>query len=223
MPASQIDHITITAPTLESGAAAILRTLGVMPQAGGEHPRMGTHNLLLRLGDAAFLEVISPNPDAPAPQRPRWFALDELRSDSPPMLATWVVRTDDIYRTASACTEPLGRIEPMRRGSLDWLITIPENGGLPVDGIGPALIEWQTKKHPASGLQDHGLGLARLELFHADPQRIAGLLQSVVLECPVTVLPLRDARRPYIVAHIDTPQGLRVLSGAEKQGSGQAS
>ena len=52
-------------------------------QVGGEHPRMGTHNLLLRLGDSVFLEVLSPNPDAPPPSRPRWFGLDALRPDSP--------------------------------------------------------------------------------------------------------------------------------------------
>lgn len=144
MPRSQIDHITVTAPTLASGTDFVRQALGVVPQPGGEHPRMGTHNLLLRLGDAAFLEVISPDPDAAPPQRPRWFGLDTLHADSPPALATWVARTDDIHRTASAGSEPLGCIEPMRRGSLDWLITIPADGALPVDGIGPALIEWQT-------------------------------------------------------------------------------
>jgi len=46
-----IDHITITAPTLESGARLVKKVLCVKPQTGGEHPRMRTHNLLLRIGD----------------------------------------------------------------------------------------------------------------------------------------------------------------------------
>lgn len=79
MPGCRIDHITITAPSLAAGAEFVSQTLGVLPQVGGEHPRMGTHNLLLRLGDALFLEVISPNPLVPAPARPRWFALDNSR------------------------------------------------------------------------------------------------------------------------------------------------
>ncbi len=63
----QIDHIVITAPDLGAGAELVRRSLGVMPQAGGEHARMGTHNLLLKLGDSLYLEVIAPNPNAPEP------------------------------------------------------------------------------------------------------------------------------------------------------------
>ncbi|MCP4670170.1 MAG: VOC family protein, partial [Desulfobacula sp.] len=37
-----IDHITIASPTLEVGAELVYRSLGVKPQKGGEHPRMGT-------------------------------------------------------------------------------------------------------------------------------------------------------------------------------------
>jgi hypothetical protein len=217
MPRSQIDHITITSPTLADGAALVKEALGVAPQAGGEHPRMGTHNLLLRLGDAVFLEVISPNPSVPAPQRPRWFALDSLESNARPRLSTWVVRTGDIHETVAAGSEALGRIEPMQRGALDWLITIPEDGSLPVDGVGPALIEWKTGTHPAAGLQDHGLKLVRMEIFHAEPERITRLLQSLVLEGDVAVRPLDNAAPPYLVAHISTPQGMRVLSGARGQ------
>lgn len=64
MPLCRLDHLTITAPTLESGAEFVRRSLGVDPQPGGEHPRMGTHNLLRRLGDSLFLEVIAPDPAA---------------------------------------------------------------------------------------------------------------------------------------------------------------
>lgn len=211
MPRCLIDHITVTAPTLEAGAEFVRQALGVAPQPGGEHPRMGTHNLLLRLGDSLFLEVISPNPKAPAPSRPRWFALDTLSPTATPMLSTWVARTPDIRSTASACTEALGNIEPMSRGALDWLITIPADGALPLNGIAPALIEWQTEVHPASTLQDHGLSLAKLELFHPEPDRISRLLRSLDLEGPLSVSSPSAGRTAYMVAHIDTPQGLRLL------------
>ena len=45
---SYIDHIAITAPTLAVGMEFVQRSLGVMPQVGGEHPRMGTHNPFAR-------------------------------------------------------------------------------------------------------------------------------------------------------------------------------
>jgi len=212
VPRCHIDHITVTSPTLEAGAAFISQTLGVRPQAGGEHPRMGTHNLLLRLGDKLFLEVISPNPDAPAPERPRWFGLDSMRPDALPSLSAWVARSTDIHAAAGSCSEPLGMIEPMSRGTLNWLITIPADGSVPLDGIAPALIDWHTDIHPAARLQDHGLSLLKLELFHHESARVSRMLASLDLNGLVSVSPHPSRATPYLVAHINTPLGLRQLS-----------
>lgn len=206
-----VDHLTVTAPSLEAGAAFVRNALGVSPQAGGEHPRMGTHNLLLRLGDSLFLEVIAPNPSVPAPPRPRWFALDTLGPRSQPSLSTWVVRTTDIRATLSSASEALGNIEPMNRGALEWLISIPSDGSLPLGGVGPTLIEWHTDSHPAAGLEDRGLSLAGFELLHPDPERVSRLLQSLEIDAPVSVSALPGASTPRLVAHIETPHGLRSL------------
>ena len=212
MPHSFLDHITVTAFSLEAGAEWVTQSLGVTPQVGGEHLRMGTHNLLLRLGDAMFLEVIAPNPAAQAPSRPRWFALDTLQPQSPPALSTWVVRTPGIRTSLAAASEPLGNVEPMSRGALDWLITIPADGSVALDGVAPALIEWHTDAHPASRLPDNGLSLARLDIVHPDPARVTRLLSSLKLEAPVVVQPAWPGQPAGLVAHIHTPQGLRVLS-----------
>ncbi len=214
MSPSFIDHITITAPNLAVGAEFVRQTLGALPETGGEHPRMGTHNLLLRLGDAMFLEVIAPIPGAPRPERARWFALDRLAPDSPPRLSAWVVRTVDIHASASAAGsfEMLGPVEPMSRGKLDWLITIPADGGLILDGVAPALIQWHAEPHPAARLRDFGLSLLELELFHSEPDRISALLKSIELQGPVSVSPLPMGGAPYLVAHINTPTGIRKLS-----------
>jgi hypothetical protein len=222
VPRCYIDHITITAPSLEAGSKLVQQTLGVALQTGGEHPRMGTHNLLLRLGDALFLEVISPNPDAPPPGRPRWFGLDDLRPDSMPALSTWVARTADIRSSVSTSSESLGSIEPMSRGMLNWLITIPADGTIPLNGVAPALIEWHTEIHPATRLQDHGLSLAGLEIFHPEPERISRLLASMEMDGPLSVLPLSGGEAPYLVAHINTPQGMRKLSGHDHSKRGAA-
>jgi len=205
-----IDHLTVTAPSLAVGADFVRKALGVSPQTGGEHPRMGTHNLLLRLGDTLFLEVIAANPSADQAARPRWFALDTLNPQSAATLATWVVRTDDIYAKVSAASKTLGNIEPMSRGLLDWLITIPADGSLPLDGIAPTLIEWHSEEHPARKLDDQGLSLVKLELCHPEPGRIAKLLRSLVVEAPVSILAAPVSR---LVAHIQTPRGLRLLPG----------
>lgn len=214
MPRCQIDHLVITAPDLASGAELVSHSLGVAPQAGGEHPRMGTHNLLLKLGDSLYLEVIAPDPAAPKPGRPRWFQLDEQAADAPPRLATWVVRTSDIQATVAASSEPLGNVESMSRGQLHWRITIPPDGRLPFGGVAPALIEWQAATHPARGLRDVGCSFFKLEAFHPEAERISALLRSLGVEGDVSVEPLRAGERPYLVAHLQTPAGPRKLSGS---------
>ncbi|MFO7577845.1 MAG: VOC family protein [Pelovirga sp.] len=212
MPGCCIDHIAITAPSLAVGADFVRDVLGVTPLTGGEHPRMGTHNLLLRLGEALYLEVVAPNPQAPAPARPRWFALDRLRPDSAPALSTWVARTTDIGATAAASSEALGEIEPMSRGALNWLITIPADGSVPLDGVAPALIEWQTEVHPATRLPDSGLRLAELKIFHPDPDRVERLLCSLGFAGPIRVAAPPGEGAAHLLARINTPQGLRELS-----------
>ncbi|MFZ6644801.1 VOC family protein [Undibacterium sp. TJN25] len=213
MPRCFLDHIAITAPTLEAGADYVYRALGVSPLPGGEHPRMGTHNMLLRLGETVYLEVIAINPAAEAPARPRWFGLDALTPESPPRLATWIARTADIHASHAASTEALGNIEPMSRGALNWQISVPQDGTPPLGGMAPALIQWETEALPPSRMPDLGLTLTRLELFHPEPQRIAALLRSLETDGLLSVSALAAGEVRYLVAHIDTPQGPRVLSG----------
>lgn len=204
-----MDHLVVTAPDLVAGVAYVQRTLGVTAQAGGEHVRLGTHNCVLRLGDSLYLEVIAPNPQAPPPGRPRWFELDLLAPDSAPRLATWVARCDDIRAAAAAASEPLGEVEPMSRNDLSWLITIPDDGKLRLGGAAPALIEWHTQPHPASRMQDSGCSLVRLWAFHPDATRVTRLLQSISFEGPLSVT--AAGGQPHLVAHIQTPGGLRTI------------
>ncbi len=209
--ATVIDHIVVVAPNLAAGATLVSNALGVELQQGGKHPRMATHNLLLRLGDSTYLEVISPDPSAFEPSRPRWFDLDRLASDEQPRLAAWVVRTEDIYSSRFLCTSVLGNIEPMSRGALAWLITVPADGSLPLGGAAPALIEWQSKPHPAYTLNDLGCSLRNLEIFHPEPERVQVTLKSIKLSTPVIIHKLSASSRPKLVAQIQTPSGLHTL------------
>jgi len=208
MNQSFLDHITITTPTLEAGEKFIEKVLGVTPQKGGEHPKMGTHNLFLRLGDSKFLEVIACNPNAKKPDRPRWFSLDEINKDTLPQLTTWVVRTKNIHSALENSSEPLGEIEAMSRGDNNWLITIPKNGSIPFKGGAPALIQWEREKHPAQSLKDFGLSLSKFQIYHPEPKKLINLLSSINLKEEVEVLYGAEAK---LTAFIDTPNGLKKL------------
>lgn len=214
MPTCQLDHIVVTSISLAAGVTWVEAALGVPLQAGGEHPRMGTHNALLRLGASVYLEVIAANPEVLAPGRPRWFGLDRLASDASPRLATWVARTDDI-QAAPLRQQTHGQVEPMSRDDLRWLITIPADGSLPGGGVVPTLIEWQTAQHPAMLLQDKGCTLVQLAGFHPDSDRIKQILAPLGLQGAIAVHPLAPGTPPYLVAHIETPHGLRTLGGPD--------
>jgi hypothetical protein len=79
---THLDHLTVTAPTLDAGAHHVRRALGVRVEAGRDHPGMGTHNRLLSPGADSYLEIIAANPAARVPARPRWFGLDGVTSSS---------------------------------------------------------------------------------------------------------------------------------------------
>lgn len=210
----EIDHVTVTAPTLESGADFVRRALGAEMRAGGEHPRMGTHNLLLRLGDGAFLEVIAPNPAAPRPDRPRWFALDDPATLRAPRLATWVARTDDLRACPADVRAVLGAVEVMTRGAREWLITIPADGSLPMGGAAPALIEWQVPRRLAAlDMPASGCALSTLTVGHPEPGRVSTLLAALGLDGVVRVVASTANEAARLVAEIETPQGRRTLGG----------
>jgi hypothetical protein len=204
----EIDHLVVTAPSLQSGSDHVASILGVAPGPGGAHPRMGTHNLLLRLGESLFLEVIAPDPAAPHPGRPRWFGLDEAVASRAPRLAAWVARTDDLSRCPADVLAVCGPVETMARGAREWLITIPADGGLPLGGALPMLIEWQSPRAPAgAGLPEAGCALAALGLRHPEPARVQALLARAGFADRASV----ETGAPGLWADIDTPAGLRRL------------
>jgi hypothetical protein len=203
-----IDHLTVTAPTLASGADYVLRALGVAPGPGGAHPRMGTHNLLLKLGASMFLEVIAPDPASPHPGRPRWFALDDAALAREHRLAGWVVRTDDLRACPAEVLRAVGAVETMTRGTREWLITIPADGSVPFEGAMPMLIEWQTPRTPAGeGLPESGCSLAGLAIRHPQARRI----EAWWTRAGLADRPRISVGEPALHAAIQTPHGPRTL------------
>jgi hypothetical protein len=162
-----LDHVAIGCASLEQGVAYIRETLGVEVPPGGKHPRMGTHNCLMRVGEDVYFELIAIDPDAPPPGRPRWFALDEpwqrARISERPRPIAWVARSSDIAADLLAHSE-LGRAEAMTRGDLAWRISLREDGALPFHGLLPVLIEWSDGRSPAPRIPDLGVRLMRLRL-----------------------------------------------------------
>jgi len=200
----KLDHIAVAAATLDEGVAIVEETLGVSLSGGGEHPLMGTHNRLLGLGDV-YLEVISINPDAPAPDHPRWFDLDHFAGA--PRLTNWICRSDDLDAAIAASPDGVGVPVALSRGDLCWRMAVPEDGRLPFDNAYPALIQWQGALHPADLLADAGCRLRRLEVAHPQAEALQQALGGFVDPRVAVVQGDHVAYR----AEIETPHGVRVL------------
>ena len=198
----QLDHLVVAARTLNEGVGHIARLLGVPPQPGGKHARMGTHNALLSLGPDCYLEVIAIDPDAPPPPGPRWFGLDHFKGA--PRLVHWVARTgamDDVR-------PPDSQVLDMERGGYRWRFAMTPDGTPALSGTVPALIQWQEGGHPCQRLTDHGLRLRRLNLAHADPHRLRQALAPLALAEQVSLA----ASGPPLAAQIDCGGKIVTLS-----------
>lgn len=210
-----IDHLVVAAETLEQGVDYIQHTLGVDIPNGGVHPKMGTHNRLMQLGDALFLEVIAINPNAPTPKQPRWFGLDDVyirRSlEDGPALLTWVVNTGNIKSLMQKTSFDFGRPEPISRGNLNWYFGLPDDGRLLAGGMLPYLIEWQTDQHPARNMEDRGCKLERLTLYHPYATWLKHLLESIDIAHQISIESLPETVTPYMLALIETPGGVKEL------------
>ena len=221
--ASCIDHLVVAAETLAQGEQWCEATLGVTPREGGEHPLMGTHNLVLRLDSdrfpRAYFEIIAINPAAVAARRPRWFDLDDpvLRDAvrRRPRLIHFVARSDG----AAAASNALRRLGIERgplvqadratpQGLLRWQISIRADGQRLFYGGLPTLIQWGDV-HPCDRMPVSGLCLQSLCVAHP---RIAELraahnaigLADVALE----------QGAPNLLATLSTPKGVVVLESA---------
>ena len=201
----QIDHLAVSAATLEEGIAHVEAALGVPLGPGGRHDYMSTHNRLLGLGDL-YLEVIAIDPAAPAPAWPRWFDLDNFAGE--PRLTNWVAGCDDLAQALAASPKGTGTPVALARGDYRWQMAVPADGKLPFDGCFPALIQWQGTLHPARALPESHIRLAHLEISHPDADDLRAALADLILDprIHITQGPLKDLRATF-----DTPHGRRSL------------
>ncbi len=210
--AATLDHLVVAAARLDEGAAWLESRLGVALAPGGKHAVMGTHNRLLKLGPQRYLEVIAIDPAAPAPGRPRWFGLDDpatcARIAERPRLVHWVARTNDLAAALAACPEMPGEILPLARDGLRWRLSVPTDGQPPLDGLLPALIEWESEAHPADGLPEAGCELMKLEGFYPEAERARSPLATLGLASTLAVFPCGRDEPPGLVAYFKTPAGL---------------
>ncbi len=219
----RLDHLAVSAVTLEGGVAAVEEALGVRLAGGGQHPHMATHNRLLALGDI-YLEVIATDPAAPRPAWPRWFDLatdpaaprpawprwfDLDRFAGRPRLTNWICACNDLEAALAGAPSGVGVPVDLQRGDYRWRMAVPADGRLPFDGCFPALIQWQGARHPARALPESGIRLALLEIAHPQAEALEQALSGRFHDPRVVFCRGPDKAMRAVFA---TPWGERVLT-----------
>lgn len=210
-----LDHIVVAAHSLEQGAEFLLDILGVEVAVGGKHQSMATHNLVMPLGNDAYLEVIAIDPDGKVPRHPRWFALDTPRMRAAireqPRLITWVINTADLQSLAASAGFDIGKPTAFSRDTLRWEFALPDDGRLLAAGMLPYCIQWHGSPHPSRNMADNGCLLQELNIHHNRPRWLDDRLDAIEASHLVHIESLPDSETPYLEAVIDTPNGRTIL------------
>lgn len=200
------DHLVFAARALREGVRAAEESLGLPLGPGGRHARMGTCNRLLRLGAEEYLEAIAVDPDAPKPDRPRWFGLD--RFAGLPRIVGWVLRCDDLEAALAEAPPGTGASMRFSRDDLSWRMAVPDDGRLPFDGAFPALIQWDGSRHATDSLPEADCVLSALQIVHPEPDALTTALAALISDARISVA---HGPETVIRAEIDTPLGRRIL------------
>lgn len=225
---TQIDHLVVMASTLDAGVQWCEETLGITPGPGGEHEKHGTHNRLFKIASPkfplAYFEIIAINPAAVIPKRsqvPRWFDMDNKALQKAvaeqPRLIHFVASTDDVKAARHVLrTQGIERGQVVHasrkssKGTLNWQITVREDGERLFDGCMPTLIQWgkpdatePLRLHPRNSLPRSGVTLQSLAVSHPSNAKLEAAYQSLGLE-GITI----ESGAANLVATLQTPKGL---------------
>ena len=225
---SQIDHIVVMASTLEAGVAWCEATLGITPSAGGEHEKYGTHNRLFKIASPkhplAYFEIIAINPDAATAKRSnvaRWFDMDDKALQKAvaqePRLITFVASTDDIKAARHTLrTQEIERGQIVHasrksnKGTLNWQITVREDGERLFNGCLPTLIQWgkpdaaePLRLHPRNSLPRSGVTLQNIAISHPSGPKLQAAYEAIGLQ-GIAI----ETGPANITATLQTPKGL---------------
>jgi hypothetical protein len=229
---TQIDHLVVAAHTLEQGVQWCEATLGITPEAGGEHSQFGTHNKLFKIATPAhplaYFEIIALNPGAKGPANPnakRWFDLDspDLRAAvaQEPRLVHLVAGTDELQAARIALKNigidrgpamPASRHS--RKGVLHWQITVREDGYRLFEGCLPTLIQWgkaddaePLRLHPRNSLPRSRVSLDSIAVSHPSAAKLQAAYSAIGLDG----IPIAEGAA-NLSATLKTPKGLVTLN-----------
>ncbi len=216
------------AASLDLGVQWCEDTLGITPGPGGEHEKYGTHNRLFKIATPqfplAYFEIIAINPAAVIPKRaqvPRWFDMDNTALQKAvakgPRLIHFVSSTEDVKAARHVLrTHGIERGQVVHasrkssKGTLNWQITVREDGERLFNGCLPTLIQWgkpeatdPLRLHPRNSLPRSGVTLQSLTVSHPSGAKLQAAFDAIGL-ADIAI----ETGPANLVASLQTPKGL---------------
>jgi hypothetical protein len=225
---TQIDHLVVMAASLDEGVQWCEDTLGITPGPGGEHEKYGTHNRLFKIASPqfplAYFEIIAINPLAVIPKRAqvtRWFDMDnptlQKAVTQGPRLVHFVSSTEDVKAARHVLrTQGIERGQVVHasrkssKGTLNWQITVREDGERLFNGCLPTLIQWgkpeatdPLRLHPRNSQPRSGVTLQSLTVSHPSGVKLQAAFDAIGL-ANIAI----ETGPANLVASLQTPKGL---------------
>jgi hypothetical protein len=189
-------------PDLQSGIDEFETMTAVRAEAGGRHPRLGTHNALIHIGNRSYLEIVAPDPEQDGGSWSR-----TLRELTEPSLLHWVIARQNLIDYTDGLTGLIGgqnevtgidRQHPIL-GLLGWeLLTLPKHE---FGCLVPFLIDWGDSTHPTE-LLEHRCTLRNIRITTPDLPDMLKIGSWLELTAD-----FEEADEPRLEFVIDTPNG----------------
>jgi hypothetical protein len=201
----QIDHIVYAVPDLKAACQDLEEKLGQAPLFGGYHPRYGTKNAVLNLGDECYLEILAVDEKNPNVSAPRWMGVDLIDK---PHVTRWALKSDDLAADGEVLRgydSQMGKVQGGQRLTADgklfaWEMQVPL--AEPAVEIMPFMIDWQlSASHPCDALEEK-CKLIGIHLGHPDPGQMEDKLKELGIHIRVEA-----SESPFIQIEIDSPNG----------------
>jgi hypothetical protein len=199
---SGVDHVIVGISDLQRGIEELERLTGVRAVFGGAHPGRGTHNALMSLGGAQYLEILAPNPEDQG-STPWIGELGSLTSLTP---VGWAARSRDLAALQQSLKSQgveTGQIRPGARNRPDgtriaWK-TLDLRAPSP---LLPFFIEWEPGGAHPSETSPQGCRLTGFVLHDPAPDVLRKPLQAAGLGVEV-----RQAEKSGLQISLACPKG----------------
>jgi hypothetical protein len=179
----RLDHIVFAAGPdgLDGTAARLSAQLGEEFQDGGVHPRFGTRNRILPLGDQHYFELVEVL-DHPASDKAPFGQAVRARSELGGGWMGWVVAVDDIAPHEARLGREAVNGNRHRPDGVELLWKQLGVKGLQADPQLPFFIQWDIapENHPSAGASGN-VSLECLDIA-GDPARVSDWLGGSVDE-----------------------------------------